>query len=81
LNPEPLKVNKRLKDSDSSLVPNKNSSEIFPSGGLGPGNLSKKWPKTYPTYNVTKNLKQTTKVFFQCRLEDLLSPLQVWTAL
>ena len=47
---------------DSSLVSNKNVSEIFPSSGLGPG---PNWPKTYPTYDVThKDPKHKTKNFF-----------------
>jgi len=48
-----------------------------------PDNSSPKWPKTYPTYDVThkKNKTQNQTLFFYCEPEDSPSLLRVWTAL
>ena len=66
LNPEPQKVNPRLKRLDSSVVSNKNF-EILPSSGLGPrsGNLSQNGQKSTPLMTSTiKKTKHKTKNFF-----------------
>jgi len=69
------------KDSDCSLVSNKNLSEILPCNSLirwsGP-----RWPKSLPLMtSLTKNPHPPTKNFFECRLVDLLHLLTFRTAL
>jgi len=55
---------KYLKDSDCSLVSNKNFSEILPSNGLGPGpgEVGQGGPKVLPLItSLTKNPQPPTK--------------------
>jgi len=50
--------------------------------GRGPGNLSQNGQKPTPLMmSPTKKENPKPKIFFQCKLEDLLSHLRVWTAL
>jgi len=61
------------KDSDCSLVSNKNFSEILPPNGWhpGPGKVGQGAQKV-PTYEVThkKNTPPKQKIFFECNLLD-----------
>jgi len=40
-----------------------------------------KWPKTYPTYDITHKKMKPKKLFFQCKLEDSPSLVRVWITL
>jgi len=67
---KPIKVSK---DTDSSLVSNKNFSEILLSNGWAQVRYQQaKKAKTCVTYNVTckKSKPKTKKIFFHCRLKD-----------
>jgi len=73
---------KCLKDLDSSLVPNKNFSEILPSYGWAWGQVT--WAKMAENlFHLWWHSQKTRnqKNFFRCRLEDLSHLFKVWTAL
>jgi len=71
---------KGLKDSDSSLVSKENFSEIlWPSGwALGQATWAKMAQKLL---HLWKSTTSNQKNFLECRLEDWLIRLRVWTAL
>jgi len=64
---------KGSKDSDLSLVSNKNFSEIIWSSGwaLGPATWAKMTPKLlHLMTSLTKNLHPQPTIFFECNLKD-----------
>jgi len=65
---------------DSSLVSNKNVSEIFPSSGLGPGpNLSQTGQKPTPLMTSLTKTRNTKPKIFSVQLEDSPHLFRVWT--
>jgi len=66
------------------LVSNKNLSQKFPLAvGTRTRKPGPKWPKTYPTYDMTSlTIKQNPELsnFLKCVLEDLLHLFRVSTA-
>jgi len=80
----PSKSIKLSKDSDCSLVSNKNCSEILPSSslGLGPDEVGQNGPKQLHLWHHSQKIwNPKPKNFFHCRCKDLLNLLRVWTAL
>jgi len=80
----PTKSSKISKDSDCSLVSNKNFSEILPSNGFrsGPGEVGQGGVKVLHLWRHSQKISSPNqKLFFICRLEDLLRLLSLWTAL
>jgi len=71
----PSRSSKVSKDSDCSLVSNKNFSKILPSNLLVPRARWSwpRWPKSpLLMTSLTKNLHpQPKKIFFECKLQDL----------
>jgi len=67
---------KVLKDSDCSLVSNKNFSEVVTSNDLGPGGIK----VLHLRHHSQKICTHNEKIIFECRLEDLPSLLSLWTA-
>ena len=86
MNPKPQQVIQSIKRLwDCSLISNKNFSEILPSNGLdpGPGEVGQGGLKVLHLWRHSQKIRapQPKIVFFQCRLEDLLHLLSLWTAL
>jgi len=69
------------KDSDCSLVSNKNFSEILPSSGLGPGPGEVR-PKVLQLWCHSQTIRTPHhKFFFECKLQDLPSLFNFWQGL
>jgi len=74
---------KGSKDSDSSLVSNKNFNETLWPSGWALGQITEpKWPQNYFTYDVShkKSASPNKKFFFECSLLDWLIRFSSWTA-
>jgi len=81
LNQKPSKSAKVSKDSDCSLVSNKNFSKILPHNSWrpGPGKVGQGGLKVLHLWRQSqKNPHTASKNFFECRLEDLLHLLTLW---
>jgi len=74
---------KGSKDSDSSLISNKNFSEILWSSGwaLGQVALAKMAQKLLYLWRHSQKIHNPTqKIYFECRLQDWPIRLSPWTA-
>ena len=67
----PRKSSEVSKESDLSLVSNKNLSEILPSSGLGLDEVGQKGLNLLHLCHSQKNDTQNQKIFFHCRCKDL----------
>ena len=68
------------KDSDCSLVSNKNFSEILPSNGLGPGEVGQGGLKVfYLCHHSQKAAPPNPKIFFQVQTARLAESFELLT--